>query len=122
MTFPFMYKPISVDGRLLFDGGIYNNFPVDVMRKDFNPKFMIGSVVTGNPPKPEEDDAVQQLANLIVKKTDYSIDPEQGIMFRFPLDNYSLFDFSVVDELVKMGYDSTMAHIVTGKQIGRAHV
>ncbi|MDD3489257.1 MAG: patatin-like phospholipase family protein [Paludibacter sp.] len=111
MTFPFMYKPISVDGRLLFDGGIYNNFPVDVMRKDFNPKFMIGSVVTGNPPKPEEDDAVQQLANLIVKKTDYSIDPEQGIMFRFPLDNYSLFDFSVVDELVKMGYDSTMAHI-----------
>ncbi|NCU32486.1 MAG: patatin, partial [Candidatus Moranbacteria bacterium] len=28
MTFPFMFKPISVDGRLLFDGGIYNNFPV----------------------------------------------------------------------------------------------
>ncbi|MBN2765280.1 MAG: patatin-like phospholipase family protein [Paludibacteraceae bacterium] len=111
MTFPFMFKPISVDGRLLFDGGIYNNFPVDVMRDDFNPQFMIGSVVTGNPPKPDEDDAIQQLANLIVKKTDYSIDPEVGILFRFPLDDVNLFDFSKVDELVKMGYDSTMAHM-----------
>ncbi|MBP6663492.1 MAG: patatin-like phospholipase family protein, partial [Paludibacter sp.] len=40
MTFPFMYKPIVVDGRLLFDGGIFNNFPVDVMRSDFKPDVM----------------------------------------------------------------------------------
>lgn len=31
MSFPFVFKPIEVDNRLMMDGGIYNNFPVDVM-------------------------------------------------------------------------------------------
>src|SRR5690606_20027207 len=31
MTYPFYFRPIYVDGRLLFDGGLYNNFPANVM-------------------------------------------------------------------------------------------
>ncbi len=41
MSYPFMFKPVMIDNRLLFDGGIFNNFPVDVMRSDFKPDFMI---------------------------------------------------------------------------------
>ena len=39
---PFFYKPIRVDGKYLFDGGVYNNFPVDVAQRDFNPDVIIG--------------------------------------------------------------------------------
>ena len=31
MSFPFMFKPIEIDSVLAYDGGIYNNFPTDVM-------------------------------------------------------------------------------------------
>src|SRR5690606_20362924 len=27
MTYPFFFKPIQIDSTLLFDGGLYNNFP-----------------------------------------------------------------------------------------------
>ena len=64
MTFPFMYKPITIDNELLFDGGIYNNFPTDVMKQSFNPDFMIGSVVASNPKKPSENDIVEQIQNM----------------------------------------------------------
>lgn len=111
MTFPFMFKPITIDGRLLFDGGIYNNFPVDIMKSDFQPDFIIGSAVTNNPPKPEEDDLMQQVSNLIISKTDYSIPQADGLLLNFDLENVNLFDFSKVDQLVQMGYDSTVAHI-----------
>jgi len=111
MTYPFMFKPIMIDNRLLFDGGIFNNFPVDVMRKDFDPDFMIGSVVSNNPRKPDQRDIVKQIENMIMTRTDYTIPTEDGLLLKFPTTNFKLFDFTKVDELVKMGYDSTMKHM-----------
>jgi len=111
MTFPFMFKPITIDNRLLFDGGIFNNFPVDVMRNDFNPNFVIGSVVVNNPSKPDEHDLVTQMENLIMNKTDYTIDEKDGILLNFNLENVYMFDFSKVDELVKIGYNEVIKHL-----------
>ena len=37
MSFPFVFNPIEIDSTLAYDGGIYNNFPTDVMREDFHP-------------------------------------------------------------------------------------
>lgn len=45
-TVPFFYAPIRVDGKYLFDGGVYNNFPVDVAERDFRPDVVIGSNVS----------------------------------------------------------------------------
>jgi NTE family protein len=45
-TVPFFYSPIKVDNKYLFDGGVYNNFPVDVMQIDFKPDVIIGSNVS----------------------------------------------------------------------------
>lgn len=111
MTFPFVFKPIEISGRLLFDGGIFNNFPVDVMNKDFNPDYMIGSVVAADPEKPSIDDAYLQLQTMIMNKTDYHIPQEKGIMLQFDMQDQPLFDFSKVDEFVEIGYKETMKHI-----------
>jgi NTE family protein len=111
MTFPFMFKPIVIDNRLLFDGGIFNNFPVDVMRTDFKPDYIIGSAVANNPRKPNETDIVRQVENMIMSRTDYTIKKKEGLLLHFQMDNVNLFDFSKVDELVKLGYDSTMKHM-----------
>jgi NTE family protein len=111
MTYPLLFKPIVVDNLLLFDGGIFNNFPVDVMRKDFNPDFMIGSAVSANPRKPDEGDIVMQVENMVMNYTDYSIPKEEGLLLNFHISSSKTFDFSRVDEFVKLGYDSAMKHI-----------
>ncbi|MEI7502028.1 MAG: patatin-like phospholipase family protein [Paludibacter sp.] len=108
MTFPFRFKPIRIDNNLLFDGGIYNNFPVNVMRDDFKPDFIIGSVVANNPEKPDELDIMTQIENMIMKNTNYDILKTEGVLLRFDLKNRSTFDFSRINELVKMGYDSAI--------------
>jgi len=111
MTFPFMFKPIMINNQLLFDGGIYNNFPVDVMRSDFAPEFILGSVVSNNPSKPAENDIVKQIENMIVGKSDYTLDPAEGILLDFKLDNVNTFDFTKVDELVQLGYNEVIARL-----------
>lgn len=111
MTFPFVFKPLEKDGRLLFDGGIFNNFPVDVMREDFNPDFMIGSVVASDPEKPSLDDAYLQIQAMIMNHTDYSIPEEEGVLLEFDMKNEAVFDFSKVDEFVELGYNKTMLHM-----------
>jgi NTE family protein len=108
MTFPLVFKPITINGRLLWDGGIYNNFPVNVMESDFNPDFIIGSAVGANPSQPNESDMILQLENMIMEKTDYSIPKGKGILLDFRFQDVSLLDFNRVLDLSKIGYDSTV--------------
>ena len=108
MTFPFVYRPIEVDGRLLFDGGIYNNFPADVMRNHFEPDIMIGSAVSSNRTYADAESPYAQLQAMVMARTDYSIPEDEGISLRFNLQRYATFDFSKVDELVDIGYQYTI--------------
>ncbi|MDA3820348.1 MAG: patatin-like phospholipase family protein [Candidatus Delongbacteria bacterium] len=109
MTFPFYFKPVSIDGDLLFDGGIINNFPEDVMRETFDPEMIIGSKVASNIKKPHEDDLLQQIENIILtSNTKYEIKPEDGILIANEFEDVRLLDFSKIDALVSKGYNSTM--------------
>ena len=54
MTFPFFFQPIWKDSIPLFDGGIYDNFPVGPMKDAFHPDFIFGSTVSGGNKKPSE--------------------------------------------------------------------
>lgn len=109
MSFPFMFKPIEIDNVLAYDGGIYNNFPTDVMRDDFHPDIIIGSVVSTNPTKPKENDLMSQIENMVMQKTDYSIPDSMGILMTFKYDNVSLMDFQRIDELHDIGYNRTIS-------------
>ncbi|NBU90746.1 MAG: patatin, partial [Flavobacteriia bacterium] len=58
ITYPLYINPIKIDGKIYFDGGLYNNFPLDVMYKEFNPDFIIGSNLTNNAPVANENDFI----------------------------------------------------------------
>lgn len=107
MSFPFVFKPIEIDGVLAYDGGIYNNFPTDVMREDFHPDIIIGSVVATNPTKPKENNLMSQMENMVMQKTDYSIPDSLGIVMTFKYDDVSLLDFDRLQELHNIGYNRT---------------
>lgn len=109
MSFPFVFKPIEIDSVLAYDGGIYNNFPTDIMREDFKPEVIIGSVVAANPGKPKENDLMSQLENMIMQKTDYTLPDSLGIIMTFKYDDVSLLDFNRLQELHDIGYNRTIS-------------
>jgi NTE family protein len=109
MSIPFVFRPIKIDSILAYDGGIYNNFPTDVMCEDFNPDIIIGSVVARNPGRPEVHNLMSQIDNIIMQKTDYTMPDSLGILLRFGFNDISLLDFHRLDELQKIGYDYTMS-------------
>ncbi len=111
MTFPFYFKPIEIDSVLLFDGGLVNNFPCDVMIQNFHPGFIIGSAVGFKDVKPKKDDIKLQIENMMVRKTNYIIPDSLGVTIKSPVNHISLMDFERLDEIVKTGYESTMAQI-----------
>lgn len=110
LTYPFYFNPIRVDGKLLFDGGLYNNFPADVMYRDFNSDFIIGSTVTDNAAPPLEDNLISQITNLLMRHSDFSIPCENGYIIK-PHPSIGTFDFAQVMLAIEEGYDETIKNI-----------
>ena len=107
MTYPFYFYPIQVDSVLYFDGGLYDNFPKGIMEETFNPNIIIGSNVSSNANKPEADNLFRQLENMLSEKTEYSIDPEKGVIINMDID-MGTFDFSNSDVAIAYGYKRTI--------------
>lgn len=104
MTFPFYFKPIEINGSLVFDGGIVNNFPVKNMKELFNPDIIIGHNVANSPEKPDPDNIMVQIENMILQNTDYIIDPKDGLLMETTFNNVGLLDFKKIDLIEKAGY------------------
>lgn len=115
MTFPLVFKPIWKDGVPLFDGGIYDNFPVGPMRESFQPDFLFGSAVAGMKVKPSHN-LYNQIETMIMQKTEYEIPEEEGMMIQFDLSYISLLDFPRAKELMEIGYQKTLRKIDSIKQ------
>lgn len=110
MTYPLFLKPIRVGGKILFDGGLYNNFPADVMANDFNPDYIIGSVVTSANPKVDEENLYAQLRSMLVKNPDFSLQNKTGIIIK-PWSDVGTFNFNSCKRLIDSGYVATKAKI-----------
>lgn len=111
MSFPLVFKPIEIDGVLVYDGGIYDNFPVDVMRKDFHPDFIIGVSVSGPDGKPKAGDIYSQLEDMIIQNNDYSLPPEEGVKIQVPVLNFGVLDWGDSREIYEIGYKTGLAMV-----------
>lgn len=108
MTVPLYFRPIVLDGRILYDGGIYNNFPKISMDTVFRPDVMIGSkAAEGNEP-PDEFDILKQIENIVMKPVEYEIPVGEGVLIDMEFQTQSLLAFDKLDEFLDIGYRSTM--------------
>lgn len=115
MTFPFFFQPIWRDSVPLFDGGIYDNFPVGPMQDAFHPDFIFGSVVSGGNNKPSAN-PYNQIETMIMQKTDYTVDSDEGMVIKFSFPDVSLLDFQKGKDLMDIGYKRTLSMIDSIKQ------
>ncbi|MEI6576384.1 MAG: patatin-like phospholipase family protein [Bacteroidota bacterium] len=111
MSFPFYFSPIRIDNTLLFDGGMYNNFPADVMVKDFHPDVILGSKAASNYGPPKDKDILSQIQTMLMAKTDYSMYQTPGIIISPKLSEMPLLDFTLANAIIDSGYFATLREI-----------
>ena len=105
-SFPSLLNPVEINGKLLVDGGIANNFPVGIM-KTKGVDIIIGVDAEGKLYQKEKINSVVALLNQIIsyqmyrksdeeiKKLDVHIHPE--------ILEYSVIDFGKKVEILKKG-------------------
>ena len=111
MSFPLVFKPIEMDGVLVYDGGIYDNFPVDVMRDDFHPDFIVGVSVSSADTKPIKGDIYSQLEDMIIQNNDYKLPAEEGVKIQVPVLNFGVLDFQDAKVIYEIGYKTGLAMV-----------
>ncbi|WP_443939749.1 patatin-like phospholipase family protein [Pedobacter sp. MW01-1-1] len=116
MTVPIVYRPIKLNGKYVFDGGIYNNFPADIMQKEFKPDYIVGVNVSSKTyteyPKNEDDKLLNRsLIYMLLSKSDSTSVGKDGIYIQPDISNFSSTNFEPVAALIKTGYDAAMAEM-----------
>lgn len=114
---PGFFAPIVLEEGNYVDGGLFCNLPASAIREKC--KYLIGSHV--NFPGQKENftgprSIMERAINLGItqntqperEKCDFLIDPPQ-------MQNYTLFDFAKIEEIIKVGYDHTNEMIKSGE-------
>ncbi|MCD4828267.1 MAG: patatin-like phospholipase family protein [Candidatus Cloacimonetes bacterium] len=106
MSIPSLFTPVELDGRLLVDGGIMRNFPVQEVR-DLGADIVIGCDVSLALYKREELSSLVRIMHQCIsfqgirsilegyEQTDILIQPEVA--------EYSITDFTRIDSLIALG-------------------
>lgn len=113
-AFPSLYTPVEIDGRLLIDGGVVNNYPIKELR-DKGIDIIIGVDVQDGK-KNREDlkgalDILMQIANYGMyqgmdekkKQTDIYIKPD--------ISTFSVVTFDKGNEIIQKGVDAAKTKI-----------
>lgn len=111
MTFPFYFKPVRIDKKLLFDGGMYNNFPSDVALQDFNPDIIIGCKAATDQRPPTEDDVASQLQTMLMENQKYDVICDNSILIEPRLKQVNVIDFKNTGAFIDSGYVAALRKI-----------
>lgn len=106
MSLPGALDPIELDGRLLLDGGLANNFPASIAL-DMGANYLIGMEVLGDLQKKEKlNSAVAIMDQAIAyKRVDVTNSEKNNIdLFFSPnTQDYSIFSFAKAKEIINEG-------------------
>ena len=129
IALPGILPPVVDDGELLVDGGVLNNFPIDVMR-DFHRGYLIGSDVSRVRRGLRAEDFIEPpgffswimqhgfssappIAGLLMRTATISVNPAAGhdlanVMIVPELEGLELRDWKAYDRAVEAGYDAAV--------------
>lgn len=121
-AFPSLFSPVEIDGKLIVDGGVTNNYPIDEVRK-LGADIIIGVDVQDDlRDRTTLNDATKilvQITNLHsiekmkdnVLKTDIYIKPD--------ITNYGVISFDKGKEIIQKGEEATFSVFEKIKELGR---
>lgn len=109
MSFPLVFQPLKFGKNYLYDGGLFDNFPVNVMTADFAPDIMIG-VNVGSSDKGPRTSMYDQINDIATRPQSYTVPDSLGMKVRINLDQFGLLDFPKAEEIYRIGYASGVEH------------
>lgn len=110
MAIPGFFAPVEINGRVLVDGGVVNNFPIDIARQ-MGADIVIGVDVQSDLYKPEQlkslDAVFLQLVSLLGNDKFEKNKKDADIYLKPDVSKYGTlsFDKESIAALVKNGYD-----------------
>lgn len=109
-TFPSLFEPSEIDGDILIDGGVVNNYPIDKVR-DMGADFIIGVDVQHDLATRESlssaTEILLQINNYRTVNDMRKKSEETDIYIRPDIDEFSVIDFGRSKEIVKSGEEAT---------------
>jgi NTE family protein len=116
MSIPTVFSPVEWDDYLLIDGGLLNNFPVDVARK-MGAEYIIG-VNVGTPKKDVKSldnilDIVDQTTSIPGYQKEELQQKLTDILIKPNINGYTAADFDKdkIEEIIKLGKDAARENI-----------
>jgi len=105
-TFPSLFEPSEIDGQLLIDGGVINNYPIDEVLKMGATEIIGIDVQHGLSTRENLGSATEILLQInnyrtvkdMVEKTE-----KTDIYIKPDIEKYSVLDFSLLDEIINTG-------------------
>lgn len=106
---PIVFPPMEIEGIHYIDGGVFCNFPVDVIRDECD--MVIGINVSPLVPtqyKQTISDIATRAYNFMFRANTKEAGKLCDILVEMPdVLNYDMFDLDAVDEIFKLGYHET---------------
>lgn len=117
MAYPMAYRPVTDSkGRVLVDGGCYDNFPWQPMKEELAPDFIIGSVCLDSKQVARPDSSIEtQVMALVTVPTDYVLPEEDGVTIFRNVD-FSVFDFKAGAKIIEQGYKDALQQMSVLKE------
>lgn len=105
-AFPTLFEPVEIDGRILLDGGIVNNFPVDEVIA-MGATVIIGvDVQSGLGNRNDIDNAVKVIDQIV----GFSVDKKNNekvelvdVYLNPKVENYNVVSFENLEEIMREG-------------------
>jgi len=109
MSIPFLFQPVTIDGRLLIDGGMVNNFPVRNM-KEHGADIIIGiDLEDESIPASQIDNSLQlftSLTNLSSHEESLYARNHCNIYVKPNLHGRDMLSFNDFDSIIQFGQDA----------------
>ena len=147
MSVPSLFLPVTEDGDLLVDGGVMNNLPVDVMADQPGAGFVIAINNNTNDVEKEKYDFEPGLSGwkLLWQRINPFTEPPKtpnifghhtscfsvnfiyhrksimhkaDLMIVSPVDQFTIFGFDAIDEIIQVGYETTKQQLEAWQEAG----
>ena len=111
MSIPLVFKPVRKDDKLLYDGGLYDNFPWRPLDEQYHPDLQIGSICTSGNVVPDENDSLLDQALLIaMNNTDYMLPADRSVTLRRAV-KVGILNFDEAEATMRAGYEDAQARM-----------
>lgn len=108
MSIPLAFKPVKRDSMLLYDGGIYDNFPWRALDEKHAPELLVGSICTSGEVRPDGEESLLDQAVLIAMSgSDYTMPEDRSVTIHRAV-KVGMLDFDSAEPVMEAGYEDAM--------------